>query len=80
MGAQLAVVMLAMSAMELVGEAGVGVVVGGGGGVVLDDEVDDEVDDDVDDEVDDVDVLDRDVVVVDLTKVVAEPETGTLRT
>lgn len=67
LGAQVALPMLVMSAMELVGEAGVGVVVGGGGGVV------------VDDELDDVDVLDRDVVVVDLTKVVAEPEAGTLR-
>ena len=68
LGAQLAEPMDVMSATELVGEAGVGVVVGGGGGGLLDDEFDD------------VDVLDRDVVVVDLTKVVPELPAGTLRT
>lgn len=59
LGAQLGRPMLVMSAMEVVGEAGVVVVVGGGGGGVLDDDLVD------------VGVLDGAVAVVDLSKVVA---------
>lgn len=67
LGAQLGRPTLVMSAMEVVGEAGVIVVVGGGGGGVLDDELDD------------VGVLDGDVAVVDLSEVV-EPKVGLFAT
>lgn len=70
LGAQLGRPMLVMSAMEVVGEAGVVVVVGGGGGGgggVLDDDLVD------------VGVLDGAVAVVDLSKVVA-PKVGLLAT
>ena len=69
LGAQLGKPMLVMSAVTLVGPAGVVVVVvGAGGGGVLDDDF-------VDVGVLDGDVLDGDVVVVDLRRVVA-PDVG----
>lgn len=77
LGAQLAEPTLVISAVMVVGEPGEGVVVGGGGGAGL-----------LDDELDDVRVLDKDVEVVDLSKVVVPKGglfvtafgTGTLRT
>lgn len=81
LGAQLAEPTLVISAVMVVGEPGEGVVVGGGGGAGL-------LDDELDDELDDVRVLDKDVEVVDLSKVVVPKGglfvtafgTGTLRT
>lgn len=75
LGAQIAEPTLLMFAVVVVGEPGVGVGVGGGGGGTLDDEVDDELDD----ELDDIRVLDRDVAVVDLSKVVV-PKVGLFET
>lgn len=84
LGAQLAVPTLVMSAVEVVGEAGVVVVVaggsgggggGGGGGGVLDDELeDDELEDD---KLEDVGVFDEDPKV---GLFVTALGTGTLRT
>ena len=67
LGAQLARLMLVMSMMKVVGEAGVVVGVGEGGGGVLEDELDD------------VGVFDEDVAVVDRSKAVA-PEVGLFAT